>query len=345
MSRGFGSDNHATIHPLVLENILSTNKDHAPSYGTDEISESVRQIFRQHFGENARTYFVFNGTAANVLCLRALLKSHEAALCTDVAHLAVDECGAPEFHGGNKIISTPSRLGKLQISELEKCLTRLGDQHSVQPRLISITQPTELGTCYSLEELSALNRFAKKNRLLIHLDGARLANAAVHLKCDFKTLMHTLEPDAVSFGGTKNGLMGAEAVIFFDEDVARDFRYIQKQEMQLPSKMRFLTTQFRAYFANDLWRSIAHSSLSRALQLREAIAKTGALEVCYPVESNAVFVKLPKAWVQPLKDTCFFYIWDEREFIARLMLSHDSESDEIAKFCETLKDLQSRSHS
>lgn len=337
--RGFGSDNHASIHPEILRTVAQANTGHAPAYGTDKLTLAAKELIASHFG-NEESYFVFNGTAANVLCLRALLQPHEAVLTTETSHLAVDECGAPEFHGGNKVITVKGTNGKLRPEDLKPYLTRRGDQHAVQPRLISVAQPTELGTVYSLEELRALSDFARMNQLLLHIDGARLANAALSLNTDFKTMTSGIGIDALSLGGTKNGLMGGEAVLFFKSAAPPAFKYIHKQEMQLPSKTRFIAAQFFAYFRNDLWRRIAARSCELARHLEAALKDVPEIEITQPVQSNAVFARIPKDWTKALRDVCFFYVWDETDWTVRLMISHDNTEEDIAKFRAAIERLR-----
>jgi threonine aldolase len=338
--RGFGSDNHASIHPEILRGLTDVNTGHAPAYGMDNLTARVRENCKEVFGAGAETYFVFNGTAANVLCLRAFLRSHEAVVAASTAHLTEDECGAPEFHGGHKVLTVASPDGKIAPEGIAKWLTRRGDQHSVQARMVSLTQPTEFGTVYTLEELARLREFTRREGLLLHVDGARLANAAVHLGCGLKDLTSGAGIDALSMGGTKNGMLGGEAVIFFNPDALTHFKYIQKQEMQLPSKTRFIAAQFYAYLRNDLWRRIAEKSCGLARELAAALEDVPEIDIVHPVQSNAVFVRLPKTWVKPLKDACFFYVWDEKQWIARLMLSNDNTSEDIAKFRGAITGLQ-----
>ncbi len=337
--KGFGSDNHAGIHLKILKSITDNNVGHAPAYGTDLLTQATRDLFTKTFGK-CETFFVFNGTAANVLSLRAYLKSHEAVLTTESSHLAVDECGAPEFHGGHKVITVASPDGKLRPSDIERHLIRRGDQHAVQVRMVSITQPTEVGTVYSLHELKELREYTREHNLLLHIDGARLANAVVQLGTTFKAMTSDIGIDALSFGGTKNGLMGGEAVLFFNTAELEEFRYIQKQEMQLPSKTRFIAAQFYAYLQNDVWREIAAHSLNLAQQLAATLSDVPEIEITQAVQSNAVFARLPKAWIKRLKETCFFYVWDEREWIVRLMLSYDNSSEDIQRFRATIGELR-----
>lgn len=339
MKRGFGSDNHSGVHPQILASLSLANIEHAPSYGTDEWTEKAVEEFRKHFGPQAQIFFVFNGTAANVTALRALTKPFQSVFCSDVAHIHVDECGAPELIAGCKLLPLPSVNGKISINELEKAFVRRGDQHFSQTQVLSITQPTELGTTYSIVELKTLISWAKERKLYVHIDGARLANAAIYLNKSFKEITTDLGVDVVSFGGTKNGLMMGEAVIFLNKELSQDFKYIRKQTTQLPSKSRFIACQFQAYFSNDLWRSIAHHSHEMALYLYESVRTIPGIEVREVPQSNVVFAKIPGSWVKKLREHYFFYVWDENTFECRWMTSWDSKKEDIDGFVKLLKEL------
>ncbi|MCB0386546.1 MAG: aminotransferase class V-fold PLP-dependent enzyme, partial [Bdellovibrionales bacterium] len=268
---GFGSDNHSGVHPRLLEFLLELNRGHAHSYGGDEVSALAYEEFKRHFGDDIDVHYVFNGTAANVLCLGALMTSYEAVICSEQAHLQLDECAAPEKYLGCKLVPLPSKDGKITPAQVLETLKRRGDQHHAQPRVISITQPTELGTVYSLSEMKALAKVARDHDLFLHVDGARLVNAAVHLDVDLKTLTSGVGVDALSFGGTKNGLLGAEAVILFGSRRRADFKFLRKQAMQLPSKMRFISGQFLIYLREGLWREIAIHSTQIAKKLEATL--------------------------------------------------------------------------
>ncbi len=339
MSRGFGSDNHSGVHPDILEGLLQVNQGHAPSYGTDTWTEMAYELFRQSFGSQAEVFFVFNGTAANVLSVRAATRPYQAVFCSDVSHLNVDECGAPEFFSGCKLWVLPSKNGKISVEDLNKSLVRRGDQHFAQMTLVSITQPTELGTVYSIQEIKDIVEWAHKNKIYVHVDGSRLANACISLDKTFKELTTDLAIDILSFGGTKNGLMMGEAVVILNPDLAKDFMYIRKQSGQLPSKTRFISAQFIAYLRNDLWRKIASHSVKQAQLLFESVNEIPGVEVTQPVQSNAVFAKIPKAWVSPLKKEKFFYVWDENTFECRWMTSWDTQPGDIESFAKKLKEL------
>lgn len=334
--KGFGSDNHAGVHPQILKKMIESNSEHEPSYGTDSYTHAAQNIFKQHFGESSDIHFVYNGTAANVLCLRAALKKHESFICSDVSHLNLDECGAPEFFAG-KLITVPSENGKIIVTELEKFLIRKGDQHYSQPKLISLTQPTELGTCYTTDEIKAIVVIAKKHGLYVHIDGARFTNSIIHLKTSFKLFLKDLSIDLISFGGTKNGLAFGEAVIILNKSLQKDFKYIRKQSAQLPSKTRFISSQFLGYFENDLYLNIAEHSLKMAKLMRSELSKYPQIQITQPVQSNAVFAKIPKYLISILREKYFFYVWDENTFECRLMMSWDTTPEDIQGFSELLK--------
>lgn len=339
MKRGFGSDNHAGVHPQILAALVTANVEHAPAYGTDEWTEKANKEFQKQFGPEAQVFFVFNGTAANVTALRALANPHQSIFCSDVSHINVDECGAPEYMAGCKLIPLPSVNGKLTVAELEKAFIRRGDQHYSQTQVLSLTQPTELGTTYSMDELKSLITWAKDKKLYVHIDGARLSNAAIHLKKNLKEITTDLGVDVVSFGGTKNGLMMGEAVVFLNKALCQDFKYIRKQSAQLPSKTRFIAAQFEAYFAENLWQKIALHSYQMAHYLYESVKNIPGVEIREVPQSNAVFAKVPSAWVKTLREHYFFYVWDENTFECRWMTSWDSQKEDIDGFAEKLKEL------
>ena len=338
--KGFGSDNHASVHPAVIQSLITANVDHAHSYGLDPLTERVEKKVAELFETAARSFFVFNGTAANILALKACTRSYQTVLCSDVAHIHVDECAGPEIHGGYKLMPVKSVDGKVSLENLKAQLIRRGDQHYSQVKTISLTQPTELGTCYSMEELKAICDWAKSENLYIHMDGSRFANACVTLRKSFADITTRVGVDVVSFGGTKNGLMGAELVVFLNASLAQDFKYIRKQLGQLPSKSRFLAAQFDAYFENDLWKTIAETSLKSASYFANELTKHTRLKPEYPVQSNAAFVKLPKAWIKELKKERFFYVWDEATFVCRIMFSWDTTEPEIQSFVKKIAQLE-----
>lgn len=331
-----GSDNHSAVHPLVMAAIAAANRGGAHAYGMDEVSELCEKEFKRVFGDEAEAHFVFTGTAANVLCLAPALKSFEAVICSEVAHLNVDECAAPEKFWGGKLLTVPSRDGKITPQQIEEHLSRGGDQHFAQPRAVSLTQPTELGVCYTLNELREWREFTRQRNLMLHIDGARLANAAAFLGVSLKAMTADIGVDCVSFGGTKNGLMGAEACVLFSAEAKKNFKFYRKQAMQLSSKTRFLAAQFYAYLKNDLWLEIAKHSISQAQRLAMQLAQFEELKLCFPVESNALFVSVPKGWIASLKEEFFFYIWDSKTSMCRWMTSFSWTDEDSARLLARL---------
>lgn len=335
-----GSDNHSSIHPRVLEAIVAANRGGAHAYGLDEVSELCEAEFKRVFGADAEAHLVFTGTAANVLCLSPGLRSFHAVICSDAAHLNVDECAAPEKFWGGKLLTIPTEDGKIRPEQATEFLTRGGDQHFAQPRAVSLTQPTELGVCYTLEELKAWRKFTKDHGLLLHIDGARLANAAAFLNCSLKQMTADIGVDAVSFGGTKNGLLGAEACVLFNSELKKNFKFFRKQAMQLSSKTRFLAAQFYAYLKDDLWLELARHSHNQAKSLSESLRQFDEIKLRHPVESNACFVELPEKWVSNLKKEFFFYIWDHKTNLARWMTSFAWTDQDTHRLIQRLKELR-----
>jgi len=337
--KGFGSDNHSGIHPRLIQAMQEANQGHAPSYGTDTWTELAQKEFDKLFGRKAPVFFVYNGTAANVLSARTLVKPWQSILVTDLSHMNVDECGAPEFFAGCKLVALPSTHGKITLEQIKKALIRRGDQHFSQVKAISLTQPTELGTVYTTEELSEIAKFAHAEGLFLHIDGARIANAIVRLKTDFASHLSDTGVDILSFGGTKNGLMVGEAVVFLNAELAREFVYIRKQSAQLPSKTRFISAPFTSYLATGLWKEIAEHSLAMAQLLFNKVKDIAGVEVTMPVQSNAVFAKIPQKWVKPLREKYFFYVWDEKSFECRWMTSFDTTREDVEGFEKALREL------
>ncbi|MCC6132025.1 MAG: threonine aldolase [Acidobacteria bacterium] len=336
--RFFASDNSSGIHPRFLAAIADANEGHYPSYGQDPFTERFDAAIRRAFGAGAEAFLVFNGTAANVLGLATAVKSHEGVICADSSHLNVDECGAPERWLGAKLFVTPAKDGKLDLAGIRRHMTRLGDQHHSQPRALSVTQPTELGTVYSLSELRELAAFCRENRLFFHIDGARLANAAAFLECSLADTTSGAGCDVLSLGGTKNGMLGAEAVVFFRPELARDFKFHRKQGLQLASKHRFLAAQFSTYLESGLWLEIARHTHGLALHLAELLRGLTEVEIIAPIQSNAVFAKVPKRLIRPLREKFFFYVWDEFEWVVRWMVTWDHTRDDIEAFAEAIRE-------
>jgi len=336
----FASDNHAGIHPDVMAAIAAANEGHAASYGADEWTARAEETFRSHFGEGARTFFVFNGSGANVACLDAVLRPHEAAICTESAHLHVDECGAPERISGTKLLTVPTEHGKLTPDDLGRLDARRGDEHSAQARLVSITQSTELGTLYTPAEISAIGERAHSMDMLLHVDGARLANAAAALDVSLAALTTDTGVDLLSFGGTKNGLMFGEAIVILRPDLAPHAKFVRKQLLQLNSKMRFASAQFEALLSGDLWISNARNANAMAQRLREAVEPIEGVQIVHPVEANAVFARLSRPAIDRLLAGLSvehpFYVWDEADGVVRWMCSWDTTPEDVDSFAAAL---------
>lgn len=335
-----GSDNHAGVHPKILQAIERANRGHAHAYGKDELCEQTHKEFCRLFGDAVQAEYVFTGTAANVLSLATSVRSYQAVIASQESHLHNDECGAPEKFLGSKLYLLSGRDGKIHPHQCASLFERMGDQHFSQPRALSLTQPTELGTCYTVTEMREWRDFCKEKNLMFHIDGTRLANAAVTLGQTLHQLTAGVGADVVSFGGTKNGLLGAETVLLFSETAKKEFKFYRKQAMQLSSKTRFLAAQFYAYLQDDLWAQIAKHTTQLAKDLETSLEAFPEIRVVYPVQSNALFVQLPKAWIRPLRDKFFFYIWDSESRICRWMISWDWNPHLNQKLIEAIEEVR-----
>jgi threonine aldolase len=335
--RGFASDNNAGVHARVWDALRSADHGHAVAYGRDVYTETAVRLFRERFGAGAEVFFVFGGTGANVSALAAITRPFEAVVCAETAHVNVDECGAPERFTGCKLVDLPTPDGKLRVGQIEPLLARLGDQHHVQPRVVSVSQPTELGTVYAVDELRRLAGFAHERGMLLHVDGARLANAAVHLDASLKELTAEAGVDVLSFGGTKNGMLYGEAVVFFDPSLAAGFEFVRKQCAQLPSKMRFVAAQFTALLGEDLWRESAAHANRMAQALAAGLRAIRRVRVTQPVESNAVFALLPREAVARVRERFFFYVWNEQTSEVRLMCSFDTTDEDVSELAALVR--------
>lgn len=333
---GLGSDNHSATHPRILKALEAVNTGFAASYGTDIVTDEAVRVFREHFGADIDVHFCFNGTAANVLSLAPLVNSYHAVICSDVAHIHVDECAAPEALLGTKLIPIRTQDGKITPAAIEEHLIRRGDQHFAQAKLVSITQPTEFGTLYSREELAALSAFCAKNELWLHIDGARFINAATALGLTLKEAAEGA--DVLSFGGTKNGLMFGEAVLFLSKrarEKSKDFPFVRKQLMQLPSKTRFIAAQFVELLGTDLWKEISSHAIARARELRRGLEEIKGVTFTQPTDANAVFAIFDRDLEKRIKKFAFFYVWNEHTRECRLMTSWSTRVADIAAVLQT----------
>jgi threonine aldolase len=335
-TRSFASDNNAGVHQEVLEAIARANHGHVIAYGDDAYTRSAVAKFEEHLGAGIDVFFTFNGTGANVLGLQAVNRPYHAVLCSDYAHIYCDECGAPEKHTGCKLIPLSHQDGKVTVEAVRHAYHGIGDQHHVQARVISITQSTEMGTVYQPEEILALAHFAHENKMFLHLDGARIANAAASLGQTLRQATRDLGVDVLSFGGTKNGIMGGEAVVFFNRELSRDFLYLRKQGMQLASKMRFIAAQFEALLSNDLWRRSAAHANRMAKLLEAELRRIPQVKVVWKVQANGVFAQIPRHAVEKIRERYFFYMWIEEECIVRWMCSFDTTEEDVRDFVQVV---------
>jgi threonine aldolase len=335
--RSFASDNNAGVHPEIVEAIRAVNEGHVIAYGDDDVTARAVKLFKKHFGKDIEVYFVFGGTGANTLGLKAITKPHHAVVCAETAHINVDECGAPEKFTGCKLIALPTPDGKLRLEQLEPLVNVFGNEHHVQPRVVSVSQATEMGTVYQKHELKAIAKFAHANDMLLHVDGARLANAAASLNTSLRSITADVGVDVLSFGGTKNGMIYGEAVVFFDPKLARDFKYIRKQGMHLPSKMRFISAQFETLLSGDLWHRSATQANRMARLLASELEKVPQIRLTQEVEANGVFAIVPKQFIPLLQKKYFFYVWNEAISEARLMCSFDTTEEDIQEFVSLVR--------
>jgi len=337
--RGFASDNNAGIHPEILKAIENANIGHATGYGEDPWTQEAVALLKKEFGENSEIFFVLTGTGANILGLKSVLHSFNSVLCADTSHINVDECGAPENFTGSKIIAVASSDGKIYPHQLVNYLHGFDFEHHSQPGLINITQSTEMGTIYSVEEIKALANLAHQHGMFLHMDGARLSNAAVSLGLNFRDFTVEAGVDVLSFGGTKNGLMIGEAVIFANPELAKFAKYYRKQAAQLYSKMRFVGAQFIPYLKDEIWKKNAAHANRMAKLLESQIKGIPEIKITQKVEANGVFAILPKRIIPLLQKEYFFYTWDEIRGEVRWMTSFDTTEEDILGFIGLLKKM------
>lgn len=334
--RGFASDNYAGVHPEVLAAIALANGGHQVAYGEDDYTAHLQDVFRGHFGPRAEAFPVFNGTGANVVALQALTERWGAVVCAASAHIHVDEGGAPERMGGLKLLTVPTPDGKLTPELIDREAWGFDDEHRAQPQVVSITQSTELGTCYTPEEIRAICDHAHERGLAVHLDGSRIANAAATLGVPLRAFTTDAGVDVLSFGGTKNGLLLGECVVVLNPERVRAMKHLRKLSMQLASKMRFVSVQFEALLAGDLWlRSAGHAN-AMARRLESAVRAVEGVTVVRPVQANAVFARLPREVSERLQKRYRFYFWDESTGEVRWMCSFDTTEEDVDSFAAAL---------
>ncbi|MBC7398233.1 MAG: low specificity L-threonine aldolase [Bdellovibrionales bacterium] len=337
-TKSFLSDNSSGAHPLIAQALIASNTGHVEAYGLDSYTRALEKRFAEHFGKNSKSFPVFSGTGANVLALASATRSFQAIVCSDMAHIDHSETGAPEKFTGCKLIGVPSINGKISPESITPFLSGRGSMHASQPSLISISQATEVGTVYTLKEIRALADFAHAQGMKLHMDGARISNAAVALSCSFSEMVRDCEVDILSFGGTKNGLFFGDAVTFLDPALADGFLYLRKHGLQLASKMRFISAQLLAFLENDLWKDLATHANARATQLKSGLEQINGVQIVYPVETNAVFVELPLRVVGPLQKEFPFHLW-KGDNQARLMTSFDTRPEDVEDFLALAREL------
>jgi threonine aldolase len=333
----FASDNYAGAHPAILEAVAAANDGWAGAYGDDPWTAGLRDRLRELFGE-VEAFPVFNGTGGNVTVLATVLRPFEAVICPETAHINVDECGAPERIAGAKLVDVPTPDGKLTSELLRPRLIGFGDQHHVQARVVSISQSTELGTVYTPAEIGALADVAHEAGLLLHVDGARLVNAAEALGLELRELTSDCGVDLLTLGGTKSGLLGAEAAVFFRPELAADYVYARKQGTQLASKMRFLSAQLLRLLEGDLWRETAGHANAMARRLADAVAAVPGVDLAYPMQANAVFAVLPEAAIERLHERYHFYVWDEDAGVVRWMCSWQTTPHDVDELAAAVRE-------
>ncbi|AJT68511.3 Low specificity L-threonine aldolase [Streptomyces lydicus] len=336
--RGFASDNYAGAHPEVLAAIALANGGHQVAYGEDDYTAHLQRVIRSHFGQRAEAFPVFNGTGANVVALQAVTDRWGAVICAESAHIHVDECGAPERVGGLKLLTVPTEDGKLTPELIDRQAWGWDDEHRAMPQVVSITQSTELGTVYTPDEVRAICEHAHERGMLVHLDGSRIANAAATLDVPMRAFTNAAGVDLLSYGGTKNGAVFGEAVVVLNPDAVRHMKHLRKMSMQLASKMRFVSVQLEALLAKDLWLRNARHANTMAQRLAAGVREIDGVEILYPVQSNAVFARLPHDVSERLQKRYRFYFWDEAAGVVRWMCAFDTVEEDVDGFLEAIRE-------
>ena len=331
--RGFASDNYAGVHPEIMAAMAAVNEGHEIAYGEDTVTARLDALMQRHFGEQALAFPVFNGTGANVVALQACTKRWEAVICAETAHIVTDEGGAPEKMAGLKLWTVPTPDGKLTPELIETQMFDIGSVHRAQPAVVSITNTTELGTLYTAAEIKAIGDFCKKHGLYLHLDGARISNAAAALGGSFKEFTTDAGVDIVSFGGTKIGAMGAEAVVVLNPKLIEQIAFLRKTSMQLGSKMRFMSAQLIALVEGDLWKRNATHANAMAAKLDSGLRELG-VNIPNPTQANAVFPIFTEEQTAKLQEHYRFYVWNVATGQVRLMCSWDTTEEDVDGFLE-----------
>jgi threonine aldolase len=338
--KSFASDNFATVHPEIMQAMANCNQGHVESYGYDPYTYEAVAKFKEHFGPDIEVYFVYNGTAANVLGINNVTESFNSIICAKTAHMNHHECNAPERLTGCKLTTIETKDGKITPEQIKPHLVDFDFEHCAQPKVISITQSTEYGNLYSPEEIQALADLAHTHDMYLHMDGARIANAAVAQELSLKEATKDLGVDILSFGGCKNGMMFGEAIVFFKPELVKNIKFFRKQHLQLQSKMRYLSVQFTALLSNDLWKRNAQQANNMAQYLGEELSKIPEIEIFQNIDTNAIFAKMPQEWIPELQKSSYFYIWTEGTNEVRLMCSFDTTKEDIDAFIGNINKLR-----
>jgi threonine aldolase len=334
---GFGSDNHSGVHPDILDALRNVNEGYTVAYGLDKYTKKAVEQMKEIFGKQSAIFFVYNGTAANILGLKTVTDSFHSVFCAESAHLTVHECCGPECFIGCKLVNIPTSDGKLTVDLIQPYLIGVGDAHMAQPHVISLTQATERGTTYRPKEIQKLADFAHKHDMLLHMDGARLCNAAAFLNVGLNEICGKVGVDVLSFGGTKNGMMYGEAVVFFNKALAKNFEFIRKQGMQLTSKMRYISTQFSAFLSNDLWLQNASHANEMAHLLARQIQNIPGVQITQKVEANMVYAKIPNQCITRLQRQYYFHRFNEHTCEVRLMCSFTTKPEDVLSFAQAIR--------
>ncbi len=332
--KSFASDNYSGAAPEIMQAIIEANCEHQPSYGNDSYTAQAQELLKATFGHQSESFFVYNGTAANSVALKAIVRSHHAILCSSTAHIATQEVGAVNNLTGCQTFIIPHENGKISAAAVQAAYNKATywGHHGNLPKIVSVAQTTELGTVYSFDELRAISKVCRDNELIFHMDGCRLSNAAAFLNCSLVEVTRDVGVDVLSFGGTKNGLLFGEAIIFFKPELAKEFAYIHKQNLQLNSKMRFLSAQFIPYLRDKLWHRYAEHANQMCQRLTTGLLELEGVKLAYPQQSNQVFVYLPEKIIQATQNTYPFYLWDKEKKLARLVASFDTTIDDVDTF-------------
>ncbi len=337
--RGFASDNNSGVHIDIMEAMLKVNTGHAVGYGDDKYTAEAIQKFKRTLGSEVEVLFVYNGTGANVIAIQALTRPFNSVICSTLSHINMDECGAPEKQSGCKLLPINVSDAKLTVELIKQQMHGFGFEHHSQPGMVSITQATEMGTVYTIDEIRTIADYVHSNGLFLHMDGARISNAAVSLGCTLKEMTFDAGVDVLSFGGTKNGIMFGEAVVFANAQLAVNIKYIRKQTTQLHSKMRYVGAQFNALLSDELWkRNAAHANKMASL-LAEQLADIPEVKITQRVEANGVFCIVPDYLIESLQKEFFFYVWDESRSEVRWMTSFDTTKEDVDGFVIAIKNL------